>query len=126
MKKEELIKIAKAFANNANMPYCWEDVYNRLISQTALPFNVTVEDDSFSRKYENTKMSLNNKRDALRDMHNVHIVIKPLDGREFMWTVYQEKNNCIHHTFCGGGVSKEDYYMALKDAIEAAIVEFKI
>ena len=30
MSKERLQEIAKELANNANMPYCWEDIYNRL------------------------------------------------------------------------------------------------
>lgn len=38
--KERLKKISKEFANNACMPYCWEDVYNRLIDGSALPFKI--------------------------------------------------------------------------------------
>lgn len=33
---------AKELANNANMPYCWEDVYNRLIGGYRFPFKVEV------------------------------------------------------------------------------------
>ena len=40
MTKERLKKISKEFANNACMPYCWEDVYNRLIDGSALPFKI--------------------------------------------------------------------------------------
>ena len=43
MNKERLHKIAKELANNANMPYCWEDVYNRLIGGYPLPFKVEVK-----------------------------------------------------------------------------------
>lgn len=43
MSKEKLQEIAKELANNANMPYCWEDVYNRLIGGYPLPFKVKVE-----------------------------------------------------------------------------------
>lgn len=43
MSKERLQEIAKELANNANMPYCWEDIYNRLINGYALPFKVEVE-----------------------------------------------------------------------------------
>ncbi len=43
MSKERLKEIAKELANNANMPYCWEDIYNRLIDGTALPFKVKVD-----------------------------------------------------------------------------------
>ena len=43
MSKERLQEIAKELANNANMPYCWEDVYNRLISGYPLPFKVDVK-----------------------------------------------------------------------------------
>lgn len=43
MSEERLKKIAKELANNANMPYCWEDVYNRLVNGYALPFKVEVK-----------------------------------------------------------------------------------
>ena len=43
MSKERLQEIAKELANNANMPYCWEDVYNRLIGGYPLPFKVVVK-----------------------------------------------------------------------------------
>ena len=43
MSKERLQEIAKELANNANMPYCWEDVYNRLIGGYPLPFKVEVK-----------------------------------------------------------------------------------
>lgn len=43
MSKERLQEIAKELANNANMPYCWEDIYNRLIGGYPLPFKVKVE-----------------------------------------------------------------------------------
>ena len=43
MSKERLQEIAKELANNAKMPYCWEDVYNRLIGGYQLPFRVKVE-----------------------------------------------------------------------------------
>ena len=41
--KENCNEIAKELANNANMPYCWEDVYNRLIGGYPLPFKVEVK-----------------------------------------------------------------------------------
>lgn len=43
MSKERLQEIAKELANNANMPYCLEDVYNRLIGGYPLPFKVEVK-----------------------------------------------------------------------------------
>lgn len=43
MSKERLKSISQEFANNACMPYCWEDVYNRLIDRSALPFKIKVE-----------------------------------------------------------------------------------
>ena len=43
MSKERLQEIAKELANNANMPYCWEDIYNRLIGGYPLPFKVEVK-----------------------------------------------------------------------------------
>ena len=43
MSKERLQEIAKESANNANMPYCWEDIYNRLIGGYPLPFKVDVK-----------------------------------------------------------------------------------
>ena len=35
---EELKELAQRIANLAEMPYCWEDIYNRLIAGHALPF----------------------------------------------------------------------------------------
>lgn len=32
-------EVAQKLANAAHMPYCWEDVYNRLIEGRSLPFN---------------------------------------------------------------------------------------
>ena len=43
MSKDRLQEIAKELANNANMPYCWEDIYNRLIGGYPLPFKVEVK-----------------------------------------------------------------------------------
>ena len=43
MSKDKLQEIAKELANNANMPYCWEDIYNRLIGGYPLPFKVEVK-----------------------------------------------------------------------------------
>jgi metal-dependent amidase/aminoacylase/carboxypeptidase family protein len=40
---DRLQEIAKELANNANMPYCWEDIYNRLIGGYPLPFKVEVK-----------------------------------------------------------------------------------
>ena len=33
----------KGIGKNANMPYCWEDIYNRLIGGYPLPFKIKVE-----------------------------------------------------------------------------------
>lgn len=30
--------IAKKIANKANIPYCWEDIHNRLINRLPMPF----------------------------------------------------------------------------------------
>lgn len=51
MSKERLQEIAKELANNANMPYCWEDIYNRLIGGYPLPFKVEVKQRK-TDKYE--------------------------------------------------------------------------
>lgn len=45
MKQDELKKISKQLASEANMPYCWEDVYNRLVAGLPLPFKVEVKNE---------------------------------------------------------------------------------
>lgn len=40
-KKITVKDIAKLIANNANMPYCWEDIENRLKMGIPLPFKLT-------------------------------------------------------------------------------------
>ena len=55
MSKERLQEIAKELANNANMPYCWEDIYNRLIGGYPLPFKVEVKQRKISSNEEKNK-----------------------------------------------------------------------
>jgi hypothetical protein len=34
-------EIAKQIANKANMPYCWEDIQDRLINRLPMPFKLS-------------------------------------------------------------------------------------
>lgn len=45
MKQDELKKLSKQLDSGAKMPYCWEDVYNRLVAGLPLPFKVEVQDE---------------------------------------------------------------------------------
>ena len=44
MTKNEIKELAMVIANKMRMPYCWEDIYNRIIM--GLPLPITAEEKS--------------------------------------------------------------------------------
>lgn len=42
MKKSDIKELAKIIANKMQMPYCWEDIYNRITM--GLPLPITAKD----------------------------------------------------------------------------------
>ncbi len=43
MRKNDIKELAHIIANKMNMPYCWEDVYNRIIMGIPLPIRLEEE-----------------------------------------------------------------------------------